>query len=320
MQATQRERYRRFSDESDSLTLFLRSWWLDATCGPDGWDVSLAEHGGKIVGALPYLSRKRFGMVVLTQPMLTQHLGPWIGTAPGSSANPAREKDIMEALIAGLPPFARYSQNWSPAITNWLPFHWAGFKQTTRYTMRLSALSDLDAVWRGFQANARTDIRKATARFGLRLRPNPSLSEFLEISRLTFARQRLQVPYSRDYVARLDDACVARKCRKIFIAEDETGRMHAGAYLVWDANTAYYLLGGGDPALRNSGATSFCVWEAIRFAATVSRIFDFEGSMIESVERFFRSFGALHVPYYHVTQTRSALLRLRAALLQRSAS
>lgn len=319
MQATHRERYRRFSDESDSLTLFLRSWWLDATCG-DTWDVALAEHGGEIVGALPYLRRKRLGMVVLTQPGLTQHLGPWIGRAFGSAASPARDKDIMEALIAGLPPFARYSQNWSPAITNWLPFHWAGFKQTTRYTMRLSGLSDLDAVWRGFQANARTDIRKAAGRFALRLRPDPSLSEFLDVSSLTFARQHLKLPYSREYVARLNDACVARNCSKIFIAEDAQGRAHAGAYLAWDANTAYYLMGGGDPALRNSGATSFCIWEAIRFAATVSKTFDFEGSMIESVERFFRSFGALHVPYYHVTQTKSALLRLRARLLGRSES
>jgi GNAT acetyltransferase-like protein len=320
VQATQRERYRRFSEQSDSLTLFLRSWWLDATCGPEAWDVALAEHAGEIVGALPYLRRTRFGMVMLTQPQLTQHLGPWIGAAFSSSVNPARAKDIMEELIAGLPPFTRYSQNWSPAITNWLPFHWAGFKQTTRYTMRLPELSDLDAVWRGFQANARTDIRKATGRFQLRLRPDPTLSDFLDVNRLTFARQHMKVPYSREYVARLNAACVARNCSKIFVAEDANGRAHAAAYLVWDANAAYYLMGGGDPALRNSGATSFCIWEAIRFAATVSKAFDFEGSMIESVERFFRSFGALHVPYYHVTQNRSFLLRLRAALLQGAGS
>lgn len=306
-----RERYRQFSDASDALPLFLRAWWLDATCGTGGWDAALVERGGEVVGVLPYLRRERLGMLMLGQPMLTQYLGPWLAV---EVADFARAKDVMGELLAALPPFARYSQNWSPAITNWLPFHWAGFRQTTRYTMQLSNLGKLDDVWSGFQVNARTDVRKATGRFGVRLRANPSLTQFLELAKLTFARQRMQMPYSDQFLAGLDAACAARNCRRIFIAEDEQGRAHAGAYVVWDAATSWYLIGGGDPSLRNSGATSFCIWEAIRFAATVSGRFDFEGSMIEPIERFFRSFGASHVPYFHVSQTRSALLRLREAL------
>jgi ribosome biogenesis GTPase A len=34
------------------------------------------------------------------------------------------------------------------------------------------------------------------------------------------------------------------------------------------------------------------VWDAITFASTVSDVFDFEGSMNERIEPFFRSFGA----------------------------
>lgn len=67
-------------------------------------------------------------------------------------------------------------------------------------------------------------------------------------------------------------------------------------------------MGGGDPALRNSGATSLCMWEAIRFAATVTKSFDFEGSMIEPVERYFRAFGAIQTPYFSVSKTPSRLL------------
>ncbi|MNZ86002.1 hypothetical protein D3C78_1048120 [compost metagenome] len=95
----------------------------------------------------------------------------------------------------------------------------------------------------------------------------------------------------------------------MFIAEDDQGRRHAGVYLIWDENSAYYLMGGGDPELRNSGATSLCMWEAIRFSATVTRRFDFEGSMLEPVEHFFRAFGAIQQPFSCASKTPSRLLR-----------
>ena len=96
---------------------------------------------------------------------------------------------------------------------------------------------------------------------------------------------------------------------KILIAEDEQGRRHAGVYIVWDNTSAYYLMGGGDPDLRNSGATSLCMWEAIQFASTVTQRFDFEGSMMEPVEKFFRAFGATQTPYFSISKTPSRLLK-----------
>ena len=126
---------------------------------------------------------------------------------------------------------------------------------------------------------------------------------------MVFDRQGVSIPYSDEYVRKLDRAAGARNSRKIFIAEDDSGRRHAGIYLVWDAKSAYYLMGGGDPNLRNSGATSLCMWEAIKFAATVTDQFDFEGSMIEPVERFFRAFGAVQTPYFSVSKISSAVLQ-----------
>jgi hypothetical protein len=46
----------------------------------------------------------------------------------------------------------------------------------------------------------------------------------------------------------------------------------------------------------------------------VTKKFDFEGSMIEPVEKFFRAFGATQMPYFQVKKTNSRLLKLRSAL------
>jgi hypothetical protein len=102
-------------------------------------------------------------------------------------------------------------------------------------------------------------------------------------------------------------------------ARDEAARVHAVSYVVWDEHAAFYLLGGGDPELRTSGASSLLMWESIMRAREITDVFDFEGSMLRPVERFFRGFGSLQTPYLRVSRARAharAALALRAALLR----
>lgn len=284
--------------------------------GPEGWDVALVEKGGQILASMPYVVKKnRYGFTLLTMPPLTQTLGPWLRESNAKYAKRlGRQKDLMSNLIEQLPRFDHFAQNWHYSVTNWQPFYWEGFKQSTRYTYVLQHLDDEKQLWDNFQENIRGDIRKATTRFRLGVRDDVSVKEFIGLNRLVFERQGMRLPYSEELVERIDEACADRGVRKIFIAEDEKGRHHAGAYLIWDQNSAYYLMGGGDPALRNSGSTSLCMWEAIKFAASVTERFDFEGSMIEPVERFFRAFGAEQTAYFSISKTPSRLLRARFCL------
>ncbi len=293
-----------------TIPIFSQAWWLDATAGAENWDVAVVEKGGKLMAALPYLTKRQRWSTLLTQPSLTQFLGPWLRESNAKYAKAlGQQKDLMEALIDQLPKFDQYSQNWHYQQQNWLPFFWRGFKQTTRYTYVLPELTNEEALWQEVQANIRTDIRKASDRFNVRVRDDLGIKDFLALNRLVFTRQEMPLPYSESFVENLDKACVAHSSRKIFIAEDPQGQRHAAVYLIWDENSAYYLMGGGDPELRNSGATSLCMWEAIKFASTVTKRFDFEGSMIEPVERFFRAFGAIQTPYFAVTKTPSRMIR-----------
>lgn len=267
---------------------------------------------------MPWVMKHRFGLKTLTQPTLTQTLGPWIAEPPPSTKYAkrlAREKDLMEALIDQLPDYQVFRQNFAPEITNWLPFYWKGFQQTTRYTYRLANLGDPDVIWSGFQENIRREIRKAK-KLGVVAERCSDIDAFLDVNELTFQRQGIKLPYSRSYVKRLFAACQASEAGTIFLARGKDGRVHAGNLLVWNEHCAYYLMGGGDPELRNSGATSLAMWHAIQFAATVSQVFDFEGSMIEPVERFFRGFGAMQIPYFAVSHIRSR--RIASAMALRS--
>lgn len=311
---TPKDRYRRLCEEEPSIPIFSRDWWLDAVCG-DAWDVCLIEKGGKILATMPFHITRRYGFTLLTHPKLTQTLGPWLRPSDAKYSNRlGQEKDLLTALINQLPEFSLLQQNWHHANTNWLPFYWQGFQQTTRYTYRLPDLSNLDSIWAGFRENIRRDIRKATNRFNLKVRTDVALDEFLSLNVQTFDRQGMALPYSPAFVRQLDQSCASHSARQSFIAEDDQGQKHAGVYIIWDEQSAYYLMGGGDPKLRSSGATSLCMWEAIQFAANKTKSFDFEGSMIEPVERFFRAFGAIQTPYFAISKTQSRILKaVRAA-------
>jgi hypothetical protein len=290
-------------------TIFTEPWWLDAVA-PGAWGEAVVEKGGRVAARMPWVRARRRGRTLLVTPPLTKMLGPWIRAEPGrTTSRLEREKDLMTELIDALPRFDAFEQNFHPSITNWLPFHWRGFDATTRYTYVLPSLADLDAVWSGTRQNVRTDVRKAAKK--LTIRDDLGLDAFLDVHGKTFDRQEMAMPYGRDLVERVDAACAERGRKKTLFAVDADGAVHAAAYVVWDAGSAYYLMGGADPALRNSGAGSFVLWEAVKFAATVAPAFDFEGSMIEPIERFFRAFGAEQRPYFHVTKTSSRLLKMR---------
>ncbi len=300
--------YGRFCAEESSIPIFSRDWWLDATAGSNNWDVALVEEKGHVLACMPYLRKKRGGLSISTVPPLTYCMGPWIRTPKAKPSTViSRQKYALEQLIEQLPPFDHFKQQWHYTQTNWLPFFWQGFGQTTNYTYVLPSLRDESATWEGLQDNVRREIRKAEGRGGLHVRDDLPVTQFFRLNRLVYERQNKSLPYSEDFITVLDKACAAHNRRKIFIAQDEQGALHAGVYLVWDDDSAYYLMGGSDPERRNSGAMSLCMWEAIKFAGTVTRRFDFCGSMIQPIERFVRAFGGVQTPYFTVSKTPSKL-------------
>ena len=316
MTVIDKQKYRVLCTQEPSIPIFSQAWWLDSVAG-DAWDVVLVENEGKILASLPYVLKEKYSFTVISQPVLTQNLGPWLRPSKKKYADRLEEeKELLQSLFNSLPKNDIYIQNWDFRQTNWLPLYWCDYEQTTKYTYRIEDLKNIDEIWDSFQKNSKLNINKATNRYGLSVRTDLSLNDFLKLNEMVFNRQGLKVPYSNELVHRIDAAATARNCRKIFTAVDSTGRQHGALYLIWDDNSAYALMGGSDPDLRKSGAISLCRWEAIKFAATVTNSFDFEGSMIEQVERSYRAFGAKQIPYFQIKKINSRILRFGLAFKQ----
>lgn len=307
--------YRELCQKETSIPIFSRDWWLDAVCGENDWDVAIEVEDGEILGSMPYMKSKKLIFTFIGQPLLTQFLGPWFSVGSSNDEKSiSQQNKIMASLIEQLPKCHYFSQNWNYSVSNWLPFYWAGFNQTTRYTYVLNKLDDIDSLWRGLRGNIQREIRKAENRFDLKISESEPLDVFIGLMEKTFARQGKHFPYSRELIQSIDAACKTRNAGKMWLAVDEHGRSHAGIYVIWDSNSAYYLMGGGDPELRTSGASSYLLWHAIKYTANFVNRFDFEGSMLKSVEKFFRAFGSTQVPYLKVYKSNSYLLNIYKAL------
>lgn len=289
--------------------MFAMPWYLDAVCegDKDGWEVVLIEKGGKTVGVLPYYWRHKGPFRVMTMPHLTKFLGVYFHP---EFQNPKQQHKICVALIEQLPKLAHFQQNFAYGFTDWLPFYWAGYRQSTHYSYVLNDLSDLDQVFAGFSADYRNQkIRKAQET--IRITTERSLREFYDVETMSFQRQTLAFPFSYDYFKKYDDILAEHDARHIFFAVDQEDRIHSVLYLLVDHDRVYYHMAGDNPALRSSGAAILLVWEAIRFTRNKlqKNIFDFEGSMIQSIERVRRQFGAKQVPYFKIEKHHSRLLK-----------
>ncbi|MEM1321993.1 MAG: GNAT family N-acetyltransferase [Bacteroidota bacterium] len=300
--------YITFSKKEPELPIFHQPWYLDALCGEDGWKLALVYRNQKIVASLPYMVRQKGPFRYITMPLLCRMLGPYL-TAEFRTQR--QEVKLYKELIERLPKVDYFEQSFHYGVSNWMPFYWQGYRQTTSYSYVLEPLDDLEKIYQGLDTDYRNNkIPKAQKQ--LRVVHDRPLEAFYEVHERSFRRQGISCPFSFEYLKRLDEALAKRQARQLFFAIDEQERIHSVAYVIWDQRAAYYLLAGDDPELRSSGGGILIAWEAIRYTCEVLQLptFDFLGSMIQPIERVRRQFGARQQSYFKVRRYHSKLFQL----------
>lgn len=316
------ERIRRFDlwlSQFDDAPLWHRPQWLDATAGQDAWDVALLTRSDEVVGALPYVLRRShaLGVVpysIITAPALTQALGPWW---PDADSVPLDERfRRVRALFDQLPKADAYVQNWVPEMDTWLPLHWDGYKQTTRYTYRIPLVHSPEERKEALRPTVRNMLRKAE-RVGVTVERVTSESGAQRLYRLieaTFARQGIRVPYGvqmLDHILTSEGAGIEKRLYEATLS----GQAIAMTLIVAAGGISYNLASGFDDAGRASGAGQALLWHAISAEEEFgSSVFDFEGSMLKGVERHNRHLGGLPTAYHRVERLQRRDIRLAVAL------
>jgi hypothetical protein len=291
-------------------TLFEESYWLDAVASGD-WQAFVVKNDGKVVGRLPIVQKVRSGIRAISVPTFTPWLGPWVRATGGKAANEvSHQHQVLTALISQLPKAQRILVPCAPEMTNLMAFHWAKFDLRLGYTHRLDDLRSEENLWNGLRSEVRSRCRKAEKLTVINRAP--SLKSFIAVLEKTFKRQDMDIAKSFPVFERMDEVMAQRQQRTIYSAEDAQGRVHAAVYVVFDDRHSFYLAGGGDPELRDSGAHALAMWHAIKDSGARSKVFDFEGSMVPTIEHFVRGFGARQVPRFTAEKEVRALRMYKA--------
>ena len=302
------DKYRSFS--FDNFPFFYQPFWLDIV-SENNWKINFIEEQNEIVAIMPIVQNKTKPNNLL-MPILTPFLGPYLNPEflKGKAATKnSKIHKLLNALLETLPKFDYYEQRWHPSSNMWLPFYWNGFNQTTKYTYILD-IQDTDIVKSNLKSNIRTDIKKAQKT--LKIRKSKSPEDIIQMMELTFKRQSIPFPYRKEVIKKLINSCCDRRNGAVYQAVDEIGNVHSATFIVWDKHKAYYLLGGSNPKYRSSGSMSFLLWNVILDLKGRVECFDFEGSSIQKVEKFFRAFGGEPTPYFEIIKTQSKAMKAKS--------
>lgn len=289
-----------FVDSSPQGNIFNKSFWLKLVS--EDTEYLVCEENGTIIGgiALPNINKKFY-----RNPKLTPQLGvlheEWNPKIKYSTYL-SREMDVQQLLIDSLPKNLLFDYTFSYQNTSLLPFIWGNYDITPKYTYIIEDLTDLNKIQSNFQYDVKYQINRAKKN-ELKITSEFSIDEFYDINKKSFDRQNISMPYSLEFIKELDQELAKRNSRKMLFATNNEGKIIGGAYVIYDEKCCYYLMGGADPEYRKMGTQTFLIWEAIQFAAQVSKNFDFEGSMIPSIESYFRQFGGSQKIIFNVSKS-----------------
>ena len=248
---------------------------------------------------------------VITLPSYTQTMGIWFNPKSAESDYAKefnRKRNLCEEIVREIPRNKSFLQNFHHTFTDWLPFYLDGYKQTTRYTYIIPDIGDENRVWNNFSNDIKNNIKKAQTKYKLTVKRGVSAKDFIRLIEQIFERQRKTIA-NLDVLERLIEHSRMRGQGDIWGAFDEQGQLHSAQFIVWQKDSVNCIAGGIAPDFRKSKAHSLVMWEAIRFASTVSRSFDFTGSMMQGVEYFNRGFGAVQTPFFTITKGNLSFIR-----------
>lgn len=243
----------------------------------------------------------------VTMPVLTSRLGPW-------QKNPAEILPDPGPVLQKMPMVFGKVFHVVGTANSFDKFSEMGFQVKEFRHYIIPADSTITTAEAGLSTLSRRNLRSAAGQLSL-INSNNTNTLYRLMNR-SLERHGEKNPVSFGVLNRLFEVLKARQCGAIWTAQNEQQQSLAAAFFTWDAHTVYYLAGGLDERLPQSGASRFLLWEGVKFALDSGRSFDFGGGFIEGVDAVYRSMGGAPEPYV-VLQQSNLLEKWRRRLFKR---
>ncbi len=260
------------------------TWYLDC----------VSEHWGGLVkedyeAVFPLVWRKRLFIHYLYQPFFTQQLGIFSG----------RESDenLLTSMLDAIPARFRFIEvnlNYLNQVKH------GGFEIIPRTNLCLDLNHSYDKLFHNYHDNARRNVHKAEKN---RLRARSDFHPEI-ITEFFKANTGNKIPelgeYHYGHLRELMNETLQRKAGNAMGVFDEKDNLMAAGFFIITEKRIINLLPSIDDEGKEIGAGFYLIDHLIRQHAGSQKVLDFEGSMIPSIARFYKSFGAQEQTYWRL--------------------
>lgn len=315
-----KEDFRKFCKEhGEKMPVFMQDWYLDATIA-DGaeWRVICIKENNQIVAVFPFQYskvKKKFGLTLykIENTFQQARAGIWIDYA-NREAPCKRENfliDVVNQVIDRLPYYDSFDILFSPDFTDWSPFYWRGFQQTTRYSYIIKPErynGDKEKLIGTFRYDRRKTIKKAELSYTID--KDMTGDEFYNFLQSTYKEKGKKLLYTYEQFHKIDQGVEKHNAKIIYRARDLEENTLAAVYMLCDNKRSYWMFTAFRQQIK--GGQELLTWAGMKDCLEQNIIYDFEGSMIPGVSHYIREYNAEKEAYFRIFNISGRIKALEA--------
>lgn len=262
------------------------------------------NNNNELIGCFFYYIKKQMGVLNhLSSPPYIPHCNLFfINSAVNKSRKHSTNKKVTK-LIAEYLKDAKaniITLPFPPENIDMQYFYWNSFKVIPNYTYRINLNQSTNEIELNFDTKTRNLIKKAS-KDGVIVEQNFDNNLVKDIVLKTMKRNKVSID---EKILNNILFSFANKNNSFSFVSKKNNEPIAITFCIFDKGICYYILGGYNSDKAHSGAGPLAVKNSILKAKELGvKIFDFEGSMIPSIESYFRSFGGNLTPYYTINKS-----------------
>ncbi|MES2591068.1 MAG: hypothetical protein V4608_04200 [Bacteroidota bacterium] len=276
-----KQKWDRCIQQSANSSIYVYSWYLDAVCA--NWSALVLNDYETV---FPLAPRSKYTISYLYQPFFTRYFGAF--------SKRALTEQSVNSLFEAIPHKYKFIEF---AVNETTIFNFPEFSKKERVYQLLNLNADYEALYKAYSDNTKRNIKKAV-NTGLVVRSGIEAQKIVDLFKLTKGKELKELK-ERDYksLVQLMETAEKMKRAESIAVYDKDNTLCAAGFFMKNNSRLTFLKSGVTDQGKNSGAMQFLFDTIIKKNAETNTVLDFGGSSVETVARFYKSFGAKDCVY-----------------------
>lgn len=278
--AVDRQKWDACISQSMQTSVFVYSWYLDAVC--EDWEAFVLNDYEAV---FPIAVKSKYGFSYIYQPFFTRYFGVF-------SKQPLTD-EVIQSLFKQV--YSTYKQFEFCLHESHQSIHFPVSTANKQFQF-LNLSPSYENLQHSYSKNVKRNLKKAGQQHFIITR-NVEAEKIVDLFKKTKGMElELFRPEHYQSLVRLMNECLSRnKGLSIAVYRNET--LEAAAFFIKNNDRFIYLKSGITESGREAGAMHLLMDHFIKEHCGRNDVLDFGGSSVESVARFYKSFGAKDCVY-----------------------